>query len=121
MKIINCKLIVIACSCLITSYSFFTIGDLVIFNNLISAKGVPFLLQAGWKRRNSSAGLKKEHLFAKNMMFKKEYFVVGRCCWSSLQSCFKVIQRLFEKYVVGCPSEKFLQKPLRLILIIAAY
>ena len=78
MRIIYGKLIVITCNCLVTSYLFFTIGNLVIFNNL-SLKKV-FLFCSKLARNGGTAQLawRKGTPFCKNVMFKKDYFVVFR-------------------------------------------
>ena len=71
---INCKLIVIDCNRLITCYLFFMIGDLVIFNNLIFVKGVPFCSKLA--RQGGTAQLREyEHISAKIFMFIQDYFV----------------------------------------------
>ena len=59
MRIIYRKLIAFNCNGHITCYLFFMIDDMVIFNNIIVAKGVPFRGHAGENRRNNSAGLEK--------------------------------------------------------------
>ena len=69
-------------NCLQSAYNLsFVINDiiLVIINYFIVAKSVPFLLQAGLKTRNSSAGLEKR------LLFKKGYFVVIRLCKAILR------------------------------------
>ena len=60
MRTINFKLIEIAGNCLIACYLLFLIEDLDLFNRLLIVKGVLFLIQAGYKKRNSSAGLEKK-------------------------------------------------------------
>ena len=65
-----CKLIVIACTSLITCYLLLMIGDLIIFKSLIIAKGVPFLLLAGRKGGTAQLAWKKLTPFCKILMFK---------------------------------------------------
>ena len=50
----------------------YMIGNLAIFN--IFAQGVPFLFQAGQKRKKSSAGLEKVNTFSQNFDFQKPLF-----------------------------------------------
>ena len=79
MKMINCKLIVIGCNCLITCHLFLMIGDLVIFNNLIFAKCVPFFAPSWLEREEQLSRLRKnEHLVAKYLCSKMSilYFFV---------------------------------------------
>ena len=71
MRMINCKLTVIASNCLITSYLFFIIGDLVIFNNLIFAKDVSFSAPSWLEMEEQLSWLgKKEHFFCKLLCSK---------------------------------------------------
>ena len=79
MRIINCKLIVFACNNLITSYSFLTIGNLVIFNNLIFAKGVPFCSKLARKGGTAQLAWKNGTPFCEKKYVQKRVF----CCCSS--------------------------------------
>ena len=79
MRIINCKLIVIACNCIITGYSFLTIGDIVIFNNLIFCKRFVFSAPSWLEKEEQLSWLgKNEHLFENILCPKKENVVVVR-------------------------------------------
>ena len=75
MRIINSKIIVVACNSLITCYLVFIIGDLAIFNNLFFCKRCS-LSAPSWLEKEEQLSWLSWLGFCKIFMFKKEYFVV---------------------------------------------
>ena len=76
------KLIKPTCNCLTSCYLPYMIGNFIILNISIFAKGVPFLFLFKLARKGGTAQLawKKGTVFCKILMFKNHYLVVVRTC-----------------------------------------
>ena len=74
MRIINCKLIVIACNCLITCYLLLIIDNIVIFNSSMISKSCSKLARKG------GTETEKMNTFLQNVKVRKGVLVVVRLC-----------------------------------------
>ena len=98
MTIIILKFIKLACICLINCYLQYMIGSSVVFP--FSKKVFLFGSKLAWRRKTVQMAWKKWTHFSKILMFKKQYFFVGRSC----NNIFKWFLHLLEKCIVGYAS-----------------